>query len=231
MGIYAIALAAVVVILSQLLVNPPAAQKSAAPAPVAANKPGASGGLLQSPRFWLLWIIFFIGSGAGLMVISSINGFAKKSMAGYSFLAVAVLAVGNASGRILAGFVSDKIGRRATLMIVCLFQAALMFMAIPVTGSGVGGAVVIVLMAALMGANYGANLSLFPSITRDTWGAPSFGMNYGLVFTAWGVGGFALTKLHEYLQNNTHSFITAGSLLIVGALLTLGVRTERKPVA
>jgi len=51
---------------------------------------------------------------------------------------------------------------------------------------------VIVLVATLIGFNYGANLSLFPSFTKDLWGLKSFGVNYGILFTAWGVGGFAL---------------------------------------
>ena len=49
--------------------------------------------------------------------------------------AVAVMAIGNAGGRICAGLLSDKIGRRWTLLLVLLFQAALMIVAIPVTNS------------------------------------------------------------------------------------------------
>jgi len=68
-------------------------------------------------------------------------------------VAVAVLAIGNATGRIVAGTLSDKIGRRWTLLLVLLFQAALMFVAIPVTGSKDVKPVVIVFVAALIGAS------------------------------------------------------------------------------
>ncbi len=85
-------------------------------------------------------------------------------------------------------------------MIVLACQAVLMFIAIPVTGSQDMPAVVIVLIATLIGFNYGANLSLFPSFTKDLWGLKSFGMNYGLVFTAWGVGGFVLPRLQQMLS-------------------------------
>ena len=81
---------------------------------------------------------------------------------------------------------------RATLRLVLLLQSVLMFFAIPVTASKDVSPAVIVLIAALIGANYGANLSLFPSITKDLWGLKKFGINYGLLFTAWGVGGFIL---------------------------------------
>jgi OFA family oxalate/formate antiporter-like MFS transporter len=74
-----------------------------------------------------------------------------------------------------------------------------MFIAIPVTASTEGAKSVIVLVATLIGFNYGANLSLFPSFTKDLWGLKSFGVNYGILFTAWGVGGFALSRLSQML--------------------------------
>ena len=209
--------------LAQLLKNPPsgyvpAVKSAAGGAAVPSVAPGnVPGEILRQPTFWLLWAIYFIGAGAGLMVISSIAPMAKKSMGELAFVAVAVMAIGNAAGRIGAGTLSDKIGRRWTLMLILLAQAALMFVAIPITASKEMAAVVIVLLAALIGANYGANLSLFPSFTKDLWGLKYFGVNYGILFTAWGVGGFVLPKLQQSLTvksggSYTSSFITAGIL-------------------
>jgi MFS transporter, OFA family, oxalate/formate antiporter len=169
-------------------------------------------------------MIYFIGSGAGLMVISSVSGMAKKTMGSAAFVAVAVMAIGNAAGRICAGLLSDKIGRRWTLMLVLVIQAVLMFLAIPATGSEHGPKLVIVLIATLIGFNYGANLSLFPSFAKDLWGLKTFGMNYGILFTAWGVGGFVLSRLQQMLFASSKSFDssfgTAAILLLVGAGLT-----------
>ena len=163
------------------------------------------------------------------MVISSVRGMAKKTMGESAFIAVAVMAIGNAGGRIIAGILSDKIGRRWTLMLVLLIQAALMFIAIPVTTSTDGPKFVIVLVATLIGFNYGANLALFPSFTKDLWGLKNFGMNYGVLFTAWGVGGFALSRVQQMLKassgNFNSSFVAAGTLLLVGAALTLFLKT------
>ncbi len=235
MLIFGVAFAVIVCGLAQLLKNPPpdyvAGVKSAA-ANVSA-KPAAlnfsPGEILQQPKFWLLWVIYFIGAGAGLMVISSVSGMAKKTMGDQAFIAVAVMAIGNAGGRIIAGILSDKIGRRWTLMVVLLIQAALMFIAIPVTTSMDGPKFVIVLVATLIGFNYGANLSLFPSFTKDLWGLKNFGMNYGVLFTAWGVGGFVLSRVQQMLKagsgNFNSSFLAAGALLVVGAALTLFLKT------
>ena len=242
MMVYSVAFMVVVCGLALLLVNPPAdyvpggaRTAGAAVQPMAASATPSQ--MLRTPAFHLLWTLYFIGAGAGLMVISSVSGMAKKTMGAESaFIAVAVMAIGNAAGRIVAGVLSDRIGRRMTLMLVLLVQAGLMFIAIPVTNSTDGAKYVIVLVATMIGFNYGANLSLFPSFTKDLWGLKSFGMNYGILFTAWGVGGFALSRLAQMLKAQSgsfmSSFIVAGLLLLLGAGLTFFIRPpQTEPVA
>ena len=137
---------------------------------------------------------------------------AKKSMGELAFVAVTIMAIGNAGGRILAGILSDRIGRRWTLMLVLLIQAVSMFICIPVMASKDMAAVVIVLVAALIGANYGANLSALPSTyAKDLWGLKSFGMNYGVLFTAWGVGGLVLPRLQQMLAGRRRRTIPRSS--------------------
>jgi nitrate/nitrite transporter NarK len=234
---YSIAFVIVVCGLSMLLINPPPGYVAAVKGPAAGSAKAVAtsstpGEMLRSPTFYLLWVIYFIASGAGLMVISSVSGMAKKTMGESAFIAVAVMAIGNAAGRVVAGSLSDKIGRRWTLMLVLLIQAALMFVAIPVTASTDGAKFIIVLVATLIGFNYGANLSLFPSFTKDLWGLKSFGVNYGILFTAWGLGGFALSRLAQMLKassgNFNSSFVTAGVLLVLGAALTFLIKQRAK---
>ena len=190
------------------------------------------GELFRLPSFYLSWFILFIGSGAGLMVIGSISGMARASLGELAFLAVAIIAIGNASGRIVAGLVSDKIGRVLTLFILLLFQASLMFMAATLIGDNTT-ALVIVLFATFIGFNFGTNLSLFPTFTKVFWGMKNFGVNYGFVLTAWGVGGFVFSRLSQvlYVVSGTHrlSFYIAGAclLLCAGLAVQLGKIQKR----
>jgi MFS family permease len=190
-------------------------------------------GLFVRKDFYLLWMIYFIASGAGLMVISSINGMAKKSMGEMAFLAVVVLALGNASGRVVAGFVSDKIGRKATLLGVTILQAICMLLAVPVTET-LSFPILLVLLATAIGFHYGANLCLFPAFAKDLYGLKNFGVNYGILFTAWGAGGFVLSRLQQMLKassgNFRSSFLVAAGFLFVGALLTLLLDKPKKAV-
>jgi len=186
--------------------------------------------IMKKPDFYILWFIYFIGSGAGLMVIGSVAGMAKASMGELAFLVVAILAIGNAGGRIIAGIISDRIGRSNTLIIMLLFQAVLMFAAIPIMGSKTISAVFLVLLTTFIGFNYGTNLSLFPSYTKDLWGLKNFGMNYGIVFSAWGVGGFVMGRMSQMLKASTSSFsssfMTAGIFLVIGAALTFVLKAR-----
>lgn len=186
--------------------------------------------IMKRPDFYILWLIYFIGAGAGLMVIGSVAGMAKASMGELAFLVVAILAIGNAGGRIIAGIISDKIGRSNTLIIMLLFQAILMFAAIPIMGSKTTSAIVLVLLTTFIGFNYGTNLSLFPSYTKDLWGLKNFGINYGIVFTAWGVGGFVMGRMSQMLKASTSSFnssfMTAGIFLVIGAVLTFILKSR-----
>jgi nitrate/nitrite transporter NarK len=249
MMFFGIAFLLVVCGLSMKLVNPPAgfspekavanpggAQKQASVVAKPVQQDCNPSEMMKTPVFYLLWIMYFIGSGAGLMVISSVAGMAKKSLGEAAFVAVAILAVGNAAGRIIAGLLSDKIGRKNTLFIMLTFQAILMFVAIPVVDSKTTSAFMLVLIATLIGFNYGTNLSLFPSFTKDLYGLKNFGVNYGIVFTAWGVGGLVLSRLSQMLQASrggsfSSSFVTAGILLAVGAVLTFILKTPQCQVA
>lgn len=184
--------------------------------------------MMKTANFYMLWFIYFIGAGAGLMVIGSVAGMAKISMGEMAFLVVAIMAIGNAGGRIFAGFLSDNIGRSYTLIIMLCFQALLMFLAPPIIGSESG--LLIVLLATFIGFNYGTNLSLFPSFAKDLWGLRNFGINYGIVFTAWGVGGFALSRFSQMLKvsigSYTPSFMIAAVALIIGAFLTFKLESH-----
>ena len=237
---FGIAFAVVVSGLGLLISNPPegfvadpnAKQGSAkATSNVPDLKPSQ---LLTNARFYTLWLCFFIGSGAGLMVIGSAKGLAKASMGEMAFLVVVIMSVGNAAGRLIAGVISDKIGRATTLCVMLLFQAVLMFAAIPILGGSGSSPILVALIVTAMVFNYGTNLSLFPSFAKDSWGMKHFGMNYGLLFSAWGVGAFVLVRVSEMLKVKTgsmeSSFIVAGVLLLVGAMMALSLRKQKAPV-
>jgi len=236
MMVFGISFIVVVCGLSLFLVDPPAGYVPAA-SPAQQLKSNAYKNnytpteMMKTSAFWMMWLIYFIGAGSGLMVIGSVAGMAKSSLGEAAFVAVAIMAIGNAAGRIVAGLASDKLGRKETLIILMIFQAVLMLAAISLVGTENVSPVLIVLLATFIGFNYGSNLSLFPSITKDYFGLKSFGINYGFVFTAWGVGGFVMSRMSQMIKTTTGSFnsafILAAILLLIGAVLSLTLKDPK----
>ncbi len=187
--------------------------------------------VIKMPTFWLLWLVYFIGAGAGLMVVGNIAGMAKASLGEKAFIAVALLAIGNALGRIMAGIMSDKIGRKKTLSAVFVFQAALMFITFSIADSPSAGAVSLVILTMCIGFNYGANLTVFPSFAKDMWGMKNFGMNYGILFTAWGAGGLVMSRVSQLLMVKSGTFksslMAAGIMLIIGVFLVQTIKDKK----
>jgi OFA family oxalate/formate antiporter-like MFS transporter len=236
--ILGIAFLVIVVLLAQLMKNPPpgykpegapAVQPKAGSVPKPAAKPADYEWheMLRTPQFYLLWIMFMFAAGAGLMIIGKLAKIVDLQAgikAGFVF--VAFLAVGNAGGRIVAGVLSDKIGRTWTMFIVFIFQAVLMFL---LRGLDTYGT--LFLASILIGFNYGANLSVFPSAVKDYFGLKNFGFNYGWVFTAWGVGGILGPLLSGWIydsyKNFNNAYLIASVCLIFAALLTFVTRPPK----
>lgn len=230
----------VVTLLAQFLSVPPPGYQPPDVVPGgkrAADAPSINLGpseILRTPIFYLLWLMYAFSAGAGLMIIGNITTIAKLGKIEAGFILVALLAVGNAGGRIIAGILSDRIGRIWTMFIIFVFQAVLMI----VLRTGLTHMVAFVMVSMLLGFNYGACLSVFPSAVKDNFGLKNFGINYGLVFTSWGVGGFFFPlfagRLFEAAKKATGSgsyndaYLTASAVLVLAAALTFAARVAEK---
>jgi OFA family oxalate/formate antiporter-like MFS transporter len=81
----------------------------------------------------------------------------------------------------------------------------------------------------LIGACYGANLSVFPSTTFDYYGTKNGGVNYGLVFTSWGVGGMFGGMVAGKIFDITGSYHNAFLVALVICVLQAGLTFITKP--
>jgi len=215
-----------VVALAQLLVNPPAGYVPAAPLAAAATataKPVRRDfdwhEMVRTKQFALLWIMYAFSAFAGLMIIGHMAKIAVAQLPGVDlgFGLVAVLAIGNAAGRITAGTVSDRLGETRTMFIVFVVQAIMM-----ATISFARTPLSLIPVAAGIGFCYGANLSLFPSTTAGFFGTKNLGVNYGLVFTAWGFGGVFGSMTAGTIVDSTGSYAVAYGVAAVLCLLAAG---------
>ncbi len=221
-----------------LLKNPVAGWKPAGWSPAPASKVTATtydytpGEVARTPQFWFMWFAYCLGASAGLMTISQLIPFAKSVglPATAATLALLIAAFGNATGRILSGALSDKIGRLQTLRLMIFISA----LAMPVLGN-VKSLTLVYAMIIVVYYCFGTLLSVFPSTTADFFGTKNLGINYGLMFTAYAVAGIVGPMIGGYMfktyNNYTVAFYTAGILAVVAFVSILFAhRPEEKAV-
>ena len=223
-----------------LLHNPPVGYRPAGWAPAPTAKAAATtyefspGEVLRTPTFYFMWVAYALGASAGLMVISQLVPFAKSvhiSSAALATMGLVVGAIGNASGRILSGWMSDALGRLNTLRLMI----AISMVAMPIlylVGSSVGPLYVMVFIVYWC---YGTQLSVNGSTAADFWGTRNAGINYGMLFTAWGVAGIIGPRiagvLFDKYKNYQMAFYTAAVLAAVALLCELVAKRPAAPAA
>jgi MFS transporter, OFA family, oxalate/formate antiporter len=219
---------------SMLLRNPQPGWQPAGWQPRAVDASAApdftQGQTLRTTAFWMLWLAFMFASSCGLMVIGSLKDFGIRE-GGLSEAeaegALGLLALFNALGRIVWGSVSQRLGARRTLATISLLQG-LMVLALVELGSQVW---TLEVAACWVGFHFGGNLALFPLLTAEYFGGKHLGANYGLVFTAYGVGGVVGPMLAGGVWDVLHSyrgaFLPASAGCMVAMLLAMSVRPPR----
>jgi MFS transporter, OFA family, oxalate/formate antiporter len=173
--------------------------------------------MLATPTFYLLWIAFAFGTTAGQMTISQLVPFARAAglgatIATYSLI---VTSLGNAGGRILSGWMSDTIGRLRTLQTM-VFLSALAMPALFLLRQQV---VPFFALIALVYWCYGTQLSLFASTTADFYGTRNLGLNYGVLFTAWGAAGIlgpgTAGRIYDRFGDYRYAFFSAAAFAAI----------------
>jgi len=221
-----------------LLKNPPPGYKPAGWTPAPASKAAATtydftpGEVLRTPAFYFMWFAYWLGTLAGLMVISQLVPFAKSAgipSAALATMGLVVGAVGNASGRILSGWMSDAIGRLNVLRLMIGISMVAMPL-LYLVGSNV---TLLYVMVFIVYWCYGTQLSVNGAATADFWGTKNAGINYGMLFTAWGLAGYTGAKLGGMMYDKYHNyqmaFYTAGILAAVALVCELLAKRPQVP--
>ncbi len=251
--IYGIVFAALVLLGSIVMVNPPEDYQPAGWHPEEAQAAAQLGGegfspsrMLKTPQFYSIWLVFLSSAIAGLMVIYCIQLFGIDALEFRGVdnaivitgTAMAWYAIFNGLGRILWGMISDRIGRKTAIIAMSTFQGLIML----ATYHGFinfGLATGLIIAASIIGFNYGGIFALFPAITADYFGNKEVGRNYGWVFTSYGVAGILGPLLAGVFKDAAAGgaspigwmtpFLIAGVACLVGALIMMFTRAPSRP--
>ena len=189
--------------------------------------------MLRAPLFWNAWSLYVLGSALGFMIIGNAHTIVME-VAGagdaVATIAVVVLALFNSAGRPAFGRLVDVWTPRRTLLLMAaglLVAMATLSVARDVTS--------ILLGIALTGVVFGGFLAVMPALCTLYFGLEHAGANYGLLFTAFGLGNVVALFVGGWIRTATGSFLAAFyvgvALSAVGLLFSLAVRPPRTQVA
>jgi MFS family permease len=198
------------------------------PAAVASKKNMDWKEMMKTPVFYVMLFLLTCGAFSGMMIISQASAIAQN-MVGMTAMAasaaVSVLALFNAAGRILAGYISDKIGRINTLMAACILSIVGLF-CLYLSGTGTTG--IFYVGISIVGISFGSFMGVFPGFTADQFGAKHNSVNYGIMFIGFAVAGYFGPQIMRNVYAGSgayqNAFLIAIGLSVVGIVLTFVYR-------
>jgi len=181
---------------------------------------------LKSAGFRVLASGLFCGTFAGLLVIGLLKpiGLAGGLSPAEATRAIGGFVAGNVTGRIVWGWLYDRVGYRtlpAALVILCLGLCGLL-----VAGHSFAAFLAI---GALVGFGFGACFVLYAAHVAMTHGAEQVGRLYPLLFLSYGIAGIAGPPLGGMLHDATGRY--SASLILAAFLAALGAWLTRRPPA
>ena len=225
---------AVILLLSQLLKapRPGEAPKPAARRIAQGTRDYRPSEMLQTPLFWILYVMFVLVAASGLVVTAQVAPIARDyKIAGlqvnFLFISSTVLVLAgivdnilNGLARPTFGWVSDHIGRENTMAIVFTCGAAA-YWALGTIGNT---PLAFISTAGLVYFTWGEIYSLFPALCTDVYGPKYAATNAGMLYTAKGAASF-LVPAASWLQGYTGSwhavFVLAATTNIAVAIAAL----------
>ncbi|HWZ47249.1 MAG TPA: oxalate/formate MFS antiporter [Herbaspirillum sp.] len=191
----------------------------------------SSGKMLQTPLFWLMFLMMTMMSTSGLMVISQMASFSKDfgitdatvwGMAALP-LALTIDRFTNGLTRPFFGWVSDRIGRESTMFIAFGLEGIAMTLWLLTRDN----TLLFVMLSGVVFFGWGEIFSLFPSTLTDTFGEKHATTNYGFLYMAQGIGsifgGPLAARMHEASGSWVPVFAVVITLDVVTALLAIGL--------
>lgn len=186
--------------------------------------------MLKDINFYLMLCILLCGAFSGLMIISQASTMAQaiiKMSTAMAASCVSILALFNATGRVLAGYISDKIGRINVLALA--FVLSILSLAI-LYGSSAGQQLKFIFALAIVGICFGSFMGVFPGFTADQFGSKHNSMNYGIMFIGFALAGvfgpMFVGKIVLATGSYKQAFVVAAVLGCVGLILSFVYRKK-----
>jgi MFS transporter, OFA family, oxalate/formate antiporter len=185
---------------------------------------------LKTWQWWVLWLILFLNTCAGIAVISQEAPIFQKLTGVTAVVAggmVGVASLGNGVGRVFWAWLSDLITRRATFAVMFIFQVGLFWFLPSITMPSVMTTITFIILMC-----YGGGFGTMPAFTADYFGPKNVGPIYGLMLTAWSFasvfGPLYIARMRETTGHYAGALHVIAIVMLVSIVLPIIVRPPRR---
>ena len=243
--IFGIVIFAVIVLSSFFMTNPPEGWQAPASAKVSKKKEAefyqelTPSQMMKTRNFWLFMVWTLFMSGAGLMVIFQGNPIARETMQitgdataaqiGTAATVVGLISIFNAIGRVIFGFLFDKIGRKLEMLIGgIMFIIGMVLTLVALSSHSIG---ILVVAYICNGLGYGSVTPTNASFAMQFFGPKNYAVNLPIINMNLLVASFSST-LSGAIYDATNSYnliiyIVIG-LVIVGIIMDFLIRKPKE---
>jgi len=184
---------------------------------------------LRTRNFWLMWSSWALAGGAGfaMVTLSTLFGLRMGLSMDQAVFILAAYGLMNGFSRIISGYLSDHIGRKATMCMAFLIGGCA-YILMP----HLNGIYLWALMAAGVAFAFGTLFAVSAAMATDCFGMKHFGVIFGLIFTAYGffagpLGPWLGGRILDMTQGNfTIVFSYLGGFYLIAAILISFVRAQ-----
>ncbi|MGB9092745.1 MAG: oxalate/formate MFS antiporter [Gallionella sp.] len=181
--------------------------------------------MLKTPVFWLLYVCFVLVAAGGLMAAAQVAPIAKDygvaalpmDVFGSTMpLLTLVLVLDNLCNgftRPLTGWISDKLGRENTMLLVFTGEGIAILGLMQFGHTPLG----FMIFAPMIFLCWGEIFAIFPAVSGDTFGSKYAAANSGFLYTAKGTASL-LVPLASVLKASTGSWV---AVLWVAAIMSI----------
>ena len=183
---------------------------------------------LKTPQLYMVIVAFMCATAAGSMIIPMAKILGLQPDSGLTketaVAGVMIISAFNSFGRLFWGWISDRLGRKKTLLILLVIAA------VSIVGVSFAKAYLMLAFIAVIGFSYGGFLGVFPALTADFWGTRHVATIYGLILLGFGVGAVASSYIVAYFSASkafSTAFIIAGIAAFVGFAIMAILKTPK----
>ena len=169
----------------------------------------------NSPKFFRLWLGYFLGVFAGLMTIGHAVPMIKATGGSITIAitGITLMSFGSGVAGVYAGWLSDRFGCKRPLVVILIINSIALFSLTIFININLT-LILMILVASL----YGAVIAIYPTLVNNIFGPDNSAWAYGRIFTAWGFAGLASPFLAGWLFDQSNQY---NSSLLVAFILSI----------